>query len=120
MHSRTEEFRIELETSDIEHRRPRSFELYEEYRQCDIVETIRIRRDQYDKADKDAKRELVTQAEKEIEDFRSWLMETKSLEPSNAHYYSVSLKSLLVGIPKGVQIAELFDIILGKQANSTH
>ena len=120
MQSRTEEFRAELETHDNENRRPRSFELYEEYRQCNIIETVRMRRDQYDKADKEAKRELVTQAEEEIEDFRSWLMETKSLEPTDAHYYSISLKSLLVGIPQGVQVAELFDIILGKKANNTH
>jgi hypothetical protein len=120
MQSRTEEFRAELEPLDVEHRRPRSFELYEEYRQCNIIETIRMRRDQYDKAGKQAKRELITQAEEEVEDFRAWLIETKSLEPTNAHYYSVSLKSLLVGIPKGVQIAKLFDNILDKQANSTH
>lgn len=114
MQSKTEEFTAQLEQYDIMHKRPRSFELYEEYRRCNIIETVRIRKGNYDKADTEAKRELTTEVEQEVENFCTWLIEVKNLEPTTAHYCSISLKSLLLGLPIGVQIAELFDVILNK------
>ena len=114
MQSKTEEFAVQLEQHGIMHKRPRSFELYEEYRRCNIIETNRIRKGNYDKADTEAKRELTTEVEQEVEDFCTWLIEAKNLESSTAHYCSISLKSLLLGLPIGVQIAELFDEILNK------
>jgi len=115
MQSKKEDFMIELEAYDAEKSYPISFMLYEEYSQTNIAETIRTRRENFEKADLNAKRELATKAENEVESFRIWLEETKDLQPSTAHYYSTSLKSLLLGLPVGVQVAYLFDIILNTQ-----
>ena len=52
MQSKADDFLAELEAYDIEQRHPRSFELYEEYSQRPIADTIRIRRENFDKADK--------------------------------------------------------------------
>ncbi len=112
MQSKKEDFMIELEAYDSEKSHPISFKLYEEYSQTNIAETIRTRRENFEKADLKAKRELAATVESEVESFRIWLEETKGLQPSTAHYYSTSLKSLLLGLPVGVQVAYLFDIIL--------
>lgn len=116
MKSKTEEFLAELETHDIEKRHPPSFELYEEYCQRTIADTVRIRKENFEKADAEAKKELLAQVETEVENFRVWLEETKKFEPITAHYYSASLKSLLLGLPIGVQVAQLFGIVLDMQA----
>jgi len=118
MRSKTGEFVAELEAYDVQERRPRSFELYEEYTQRTIAKTIRIRRENFDKTDLKAKRELQIEVEREVKNFRTWLEETKNLETTTAHYYSASLKSLLLGLPVGVQVAQLFDIILDTQASA--
>jgi hypothetical protein len=116
MQSKTGEFVAELETHDIEESHLRSFELYEEYSERTIADTIRICRENFDKADLEAKRELLTEVEREVEKFCTWLEETKNLEPNTAHYYSVSLKSLLLGLPVGVQMARFFGTIMEKLA----
>lgn len=115
MQSKKEEFMIELEAYDAEKCQPRSFELYEEFSQRKMAETIRTRRDNFDKADLEARKELATEVKNEVESFCIWLQETKRLPSTVAHYYSVSLKSLLVGLSMGVQVACLFDIILNAQ-----
>ena len=106
----------ELEAHDIEESHLRSFELYEEYSQRTIADTIRIRTENFAKTDLKAKRELLTEVEREVKNFRTWLEETKNLEPDTAHYYSVSLKSLLLGLPVGVQMARFFGTIMDKLA----
>lgn len=118
MRSKTEDFLVELENLDIQKNLPRSFELYEEYSQRNINDTIRIRRENFDKADLNAKREREVEVEREIKDFRTWLEETKNLESSTAHYYSTSLKSLLIGLPVGVHVACLFGTILDTQTKA--
>jgi hypothetical protein len=115
MQSKTEEL-TELKSHYVESQHPRSFKLYEEYSQRTILDTIRIRRENFDKADTDAKRELHIEVEGEVKNFRTWLEENKNLEHSTAHYYSTSLKSLLLGLPVGVQVAQLFSIILDAHA----
>lgn len=116
MQSKTEEFMAELEKYDIQEPYPRSFELYEEYSKRTITDTIRIRRENFDKIDLKAKRELLAEVEREVKNFRTWLEETKNLEPFTAHYYSISLESLLLGLPIGVQVARLFGTIMDKSA----
>lgn len=106
----------ELEAYAIEESHLRSFELYEEYSQRIIADTIRIRTENFAKTDLKAKRELLTEVEREVKNFRTWLEENKSFEPTTAHYYSASLKSLLLGLPVGVQVARLFSAILDMQA----
>lgn len=112
MQPETEEFMAEIEAHDVQERRPRSFELFEEYSQRTIADTIRICRENFEKADAKARRELLKEVEREVNDFRAWLEETKNFEPTTAHHYSVSMKSLLLGLPVGVQVAQLFDAIL--------
>jgi len=115
MQSKTEESIAEIEAYDTQTRQPRSFELYQEHSQCNIIEIVRNRRADYDKADKETKRKLEKEVEAEVEDFRAWLEETKGIQHTGAHYYSISLKSVLLGLPIGVQIAELFDVILNNR-----
>jgi hypothetical protein len=114
MQSRSEELTAELETYDVQRRGPRSFGLYEEYSRRNIMETIRTRRDNYERANVDTRRKLETEVEAEVAGFSTWLEETKNLESTTAHYCAVSLKSLLLGLPIGVKVAQLFGVILDK------
>jgi len=91
---------------------PKTFTLYQEYSQSDIFDTVRTRRLEYDKATRERRKELEEEVETEVTSFNRWLKETKNLEPSTAHYYSIALKSLLLGLPIGVQIAQLFSLVL--------
>lgn len=77
-------------------------------------ETIRIRQEAYERADYQAREDLRTEVEIEVENFHIWLEEAKKLEPFAAHYYSVSLKSLLLGLPIGTQVARLFAMALAR------
>jgi hypothetical protein len=115
MQSKKEEFMIDLEASDVEEYHPGSYQLYEEYSQKNIFETIKACRENFDKANLKAKKELLIKVENELESFCVWLQETKHFHSVLAHYYSVSLKSLLLGLPLGVQFACLFDIMLNAQ-----
>jgi hypothetical protein len=115
MHSRIEDFWVELEITNVTEHTLRSVEFYEEYSKRAIADTIRLRMKDFEKADINKKRELLATVEKEVEDFRAWLEETKNFERSSAHYVSVSLKSLLLGLPVGLQVAQLFGAILDAQ-----
>jgi hypothetical protein len=115
MQSKSDDFLAELEAYDIEECQPRSFELYEEYSQKSIADTIRESRESFVKAGSTTKRQLLNEVEREVKSFRTWLEETKNLDSTNAYYIAVSLKSLLFGLPVGVQVAQLFDSILDKQ-----
>lgn len=114
MQSKNEEFTAELKPYATQKREPRSFGLYEEYSRRNIMETIRTRRDNYEKADLETKRKLEEEVDAEVAGFSIWLEETKNLESVTAHYYAVSLKSLLLGLPIGLKIAQLFSVILDK------
>ncbi|TET66042.1 hypothetical protein E3J49_00135 [Candidatus Bathyarchaeota archaeon] len=116
MQPEIEEIVAELEAYDTQENHPRIFELYEEYSQRPIADTIRIRRERFGNADLKVEGELLIEVEREITDFRAWMEETKNLEHITAHYYSVSLKSLLLGLPIGVQVTRLFDTVLETQA----
>ena len=118
MQSITDEPTAELEAYDIQERHPTNFELYEKYSKRTIADTIRICRENFNKADVEAKRELLTEVEREVENFSAWLEKTKNLEPTAAHYYSVSVKSLLLGVPTGVETARLFGTILDTKLES--
>ncbi len=78
MQSKTEESIAEIEAYDTQTRQPRSFELYQEYSQCNVIEVVRNRRADYDKADKETKRKLEKEVEAEVEDFRAWLEKPKA------------------------------------------
>jgi hypothetical protein len=114
MQSRTEDISVELEAYGTCESKPKSFELYEEYSRRDIAETIQMRKDAYEKAGLQAREELETEVETEVENFHIWLESVKKFASVAAHYYSVSLKSLLLGLPIGVQVARLFDVVLEK------
>ena len=115
MQPEIEEFVTELKAYDTQEDHPRSLELYEEYSQRSIADTIRICRERFGNADLKVEGELLIEVEREVKNFRAWLEETKNLEPATAHYYAVSLKSLLLGLPIGVQVTRLFDAVLETQ-----
>jgi hypothetical protein len=115
MQSKTEDFVTDLEAYPIQEPRLKIFELYEEYSHSPIADTITKRKENFNRADLKARRELLTLVEGEVKEFHTWLEETKNLEPTVAHYYSVSLKSLLLGLPIGVHVAQLFDTIFNIQ-----
>jgi hypothetical protein len=117
MQSQTEELTFTLDTLEAQKRTPTSFTLYEEYSRGDIAATIRTRRTNYNKATLERRKKLEEQVECEVNKFCSWLKKTKSLEPNTAHYHAVSLKGLLLGLPTGVQIAQLFDIALSRASS---
>jgi len=116
MQSKTDEFVAELEAYDIEERHLSNFELYEEYSKGTIVDTIEKCKESFRKAGFTIKKELLTEVESEVKNFRTWLEENKNLDSTIAYYYAVSLKSLLLGLPMSVQLAQLFDILLDKHA----
>lgn len=117
MQSQTEEITFTLGTLEAQKRTPTSFTLYEEYSQTDIAATIRTCRTSYSKATLERRKKLEEQVETEVNKFRRWLEETKNLEPNTAHYQAISLKGLLLGLPTGVQIAQLFDIALTRASS---
>jgi hypothetical protein len=112
MQSKTEDFFVEIEAHDLPEKKPRSFELYEEYSQTTIGETITNRRATFEKADSGHRKKLRTDMEGEVDEFRLWLEKTKDFSSEAAHFCAVSLKSLLLGLPMGVQVACLFDAAL--------
>jgi len=89
----------------------RGFELFEEFSGRSIVKTIEERRERFNSGDT----EILRQMEKEVESFSDWLKEVKGFQSTTAHYYSVSLKSLLAGLPVGVTVGLLFGIVLYEQ-----
>ena len=111
MQSQTQELTSELKAFELE-RKPSNFTLYEEYSQSSIVETIRERRSTYSNSTRERRNELEEEVGAEVNSFCWWLEETKNLKPNIAHYYAISLKSLLLGVPIGLQIAQLFSIAL--------
>jgi hypothetical protein len=120
MESKTDEFIAEFKVSEEKEKTPKSFALFEEYSHVAIAETIRLRKANYEKADEEAKTRVWNEVEVEASSFGSWLERTKNLEPVMAHYCSLSLKSLLLGLPIGVQIACLFGIVLDRKLENTH
>jgi len=115
MQLETEEFLAELEACDVEEYYPRSFELYEEYSQQTMTDTIKTCRKTFEKADKSIRRELLIDVGREIKSFHIWLEEFKNLQPTFAHYYSISIKGVLLGLPMGIQLAQAFSVILDTQ-----
>ena len=97
---------------ETQKKNPKTFMLFEEYSQRDILETVKTRRLEYEKATRERRKELEDEVEVEVNDFRRWLEESKKLELSTAHYYAIALKGLLLGLPTGVQIAQLFSTVL--------
>ncbi len=112
MESKTQEFLAKLEIRNAKAYRPRSFELYEEYSQASIEETISKRQEKFNRSDTKARKELLSEVKNEIVEFCKWLEQDKNLEHTTAYYYAISLKSLLLGLPVGVQVAKLFGAIL--------
>jgi hypothetical protein len=99
-------------TIETQKKTPKTFLMYEEYSQSDILMTVRTRRLEYEKATLEKRRELEEKVETEVNNFRNWLEQTKNFEPSTARYSAIALKSILLGLPTGTQIAQLFSIVL--------
>jgi len=112
MQLQTGELTSEPVTPETQKKTPKTFILYEEYSHSDMFETVRTRRLEYEKATPEKRKELEDEVEAEVKNFRGWLVETRKLETSTAHYYAIALKSLLLGLPTGMQIALLFDAVL--------
>jgi hypothetical protein len=112
MQPKTGEFLSEPLTLETQEKTPKTFKLYEEYSQRDIFETVKTRRSKYEKATRERRKELEGEVEVEVKNFCRWLVESKKLEPSTAHYYAIALKGLLLGLPTGVQVAQLFNTVL--------
>lgn len=91
---------------------PRNFILYEEYSKNGIAEIIRARRSLYELVNLEKKRELERKVEVEVNDFQEWMIGKKGMDRNMAHYYAISVKSLLLGLPSGAQMAQLFSIVL--------
>jgi malonyl CoA-acyl carrier protein transacylase len=101
-----------MEVFEAQKRAPKSFMLYEEYSRSNMAETIKTRISNYSKATTEKRKELEEEVEAEVNDFQKWLEEARNLKSNIAHYYAVSLQGLLLGLPTGVQIAQLFSLVL--------
>lgn len=112
MESKTEDFMVQLPAGDIPAPQLRSFLLFQEYSHKDIANIIKTRRERFENASIETRRLMETETQDEIRDFCSWLQETQEFTSLTAHYYSISLKSVLLGLPVGVQIAHVFNTIL--------
>jgi hypothetical protein len=112
MESETGKPAIQIEAHNKHETRSTNFALYEEFSHKNIAETIKAHRTSFERANVEQRRSLEAEADDEIQAFRIWLEETKNLQPLHAHYYSISLKSLLIGLPTGASLARLFDTIL--------
>ncbi|MEM2118898.1 MAG: hypothetical protein QW840_02110 [Candidatus Bathyarchaeia archaeon] len=113
MESEIRDFAVELE-AEVSEPSLKSFRLYEEFSGKSIAEIVRLRAEKFGKSDDAERKQQRIRVEQEIVDFRNWLMKVKGLEERNAHYYAVSLKSLLLGMPFGIAIASLFSRILDR------
>lgn len=116
MRAETESFIAEIEEEKPQ-RTPSSFALYEEYSHTEMAKTITIRKDSYEKAGLEERRRLEEKAQQEVDNFYQWLEQTKNIEDTWAHYCAISLKSILLGLPIGVQIAYLFGTILEQKGS---
>lgn len=114
MESETEKPAVQIDAQNKQQARPKNFALYEEFSHKNIAEIIRIHRTKFEQANAEQKNSLEVEADDEVQAFRIWLEETKHFQPIEAHYYSISLKSLLVGLPTAVSLARLFNTILDK------
>lgn len=112
MEEQAEEIVSEMKESRLR-KKPVSFTLYEEYSQTSMSETFTKRKNRYEKATCEERNRLEKQVEIEIATFRKWLETTKSLKGNESYYCALSLKSLLLGLPIGIQIAQLFNMVLG-------
>jgi hypothetical protein len=107
MESEIQDFPDFLE-GDIRREYLRNFELFEEFNGRSTSEIYKERCISFNHVSSQAKK----QVEQEIQDFSDWLVEVKGFNPNTAYYYAVSLKSLLLGLPFGIEIGLLFGIVL--------
>jgi hypothetical protein len=108
MESEIQDFPDFLLEGDIRREYLRNFEFFEEFNGKSTSEIYKERCIGFNHVSFQAKK----QVEQEIQDFPDWLVEVKGFNPNTAHYYAVSLKSLLLGLPFGIEIGLLFDIVL--------
>jgi len=108
MESEIQDFPDFLLEGDIRREYLRNFGLFEEFNGKSTSEIYKERCIGFDHVSSQAKK----QVEQEIQDFSDWLVEVKGFNPNTTHYYAVSLKSLLLGLPFGIEIGLLFGIIL--------
>lgn len=111
MQSEIQEFVSVLGGYNIRKGYLRGFELFEEFSGRSVVKTIEERRARFNGGDPEISRQM----EKEVESFSDWLEEVKGFQSTTAYYYSISLKSLLAGLPVGIAVGLLFGIILYAQ-----
>ena len=92
------------------------FDLYEEFSKNSIEKAIKECSMEY-RFDNQKGDELLKDR---IHDFYKWLKEIKGFTKEIAHYYSVSVKGILAGIPSGLEMALLFNVIIEKLENREH
>lgn len=119
MRSETKAFSIGPNSYNVLKDYLRSFDLFEEFSGRSIHKTIRERRETFRNSDSEIRRRVEMKVEREVESFNDWLREVKGLHFDIAHYYSVSLRSLLLGLPVGVEVALCFGIILNDQSRKS-
>ena len=117
MESETRELKTVIGVSDSRGHYPRSFALFEEYSGVSIDSTVTERRKKFAAADLTGRRKMSFETEKEVDDFSEWLLQVKGFDSSSAHFHAVSLKSLLIGLPVGVQFAEMFGALLDRRGS---
>ena len=113
MESKIQQYIAHLSPNSIQEGCLRGFQLYEEFSGQNIFETLKERK-ALDRFDLDAQKRV----EKEVENFFNWIKQNKGLPPTVAYYYAISLKSILTGLPIGVEIGLLFGVVLEHMLNT--
>jgi hypothetical protein len=114
MQSKTD-FGVKIESGNTRKEFLNSLELYEEYKQKNVTMTINMRQEDFSRISYSDKRKLEEQVDQELHGFCVWLVEKKDLDDETARYCSISVKSLILGIPAGEQIAQLFDLTMNNR-----
>lgn len=87
-------------------------ELYVMFRAKSVGEVLGTRQQDFAEASGEEKTAMIEDVKNEIAAFCFWLIETKDFDAGTAHYYSMSVKSQLLGLPAADSFAELFNLIL--------
>ncbi len=112
MQPETAECLQRLEVYDFDSVCYHGFRLFEEFSGQTIDKTISRSRRAFEKADSVTRRHQLKRVETDLANFSHWLVKSKGVNRFLAHYYTTSLKSVLLGLATGVELGLLFGFVL--------
>jgi hypothetical protein len=114
MKSEIERSPVNVGILEVSESNPRGFALFEEFCGRSVSEVYAKSARMFEASSAEGRARLCIEAEAKVKDFRDWLVNAKGYRLDAAHYFSVSVKSLIAGLPIGVEIGLLFAAALDK------